>query len=419
MNKIKGKSLYLVLLSALILFFVSDALNKYFQVKYAIDVEDGDVFSNTISVSIYFRFLFELIFLYRIFINFNKTNAKGIFLLGLLFILFIFGQLIFVANYHNPNFSLSYQLTLFNKYIFVFIVFYAIRDIINYPYLFDKLMKMLGHLYIANSILIFIGAFLNITLLKSYFTQDYRYGFDGLIPAINEATLFYMIGISYFYFNYINKIQGIFPLLLCGAASMLLGAKAMYLFLFILIIYHIVFRAKLLYKFISLGFFVLVIAAAITFLMSQENAYLYEYFLLKYEDNGLIDAITSGRSEYVYTKFVANLDIWSWLNYLIGGTDQLKFMIEMDFFDGFLIFGSIGLVVYLLIYFKTLFKTLSIKSFRFFFCISFFLLAFLVGHFFASAMNSLYLNLIVLYFISKEEVGKVVQKNNLVLEVHD
>ncbi|WP_293784001.1 hypothetical protein [uncultured Pedobacter sp.] len=402
MNRIDNKSLRLILSSALVLFFISDALNKYFQVKYALAVEDGDVFSNTISVSIYVRFLFELIFLYRISTRFNKTALKGVTLMGWLFAIFIFGQVIFLFNYNNPDFRFGYQLTLFNKYIFVFIVYYAICDLVDYQLLITKTLSILGNIYIANSILIFLGATFNITLFKSYFTQDFRYGYDGLIPAINEATLFYMIGVSYFYFNYINKIQKIYPLLLCTAASLLLGAKAIYLFLFILAIYHIFFKAKLIYKFISLGFLALLAFGLFTFLISEENSYLYEYFIYKYEENGFLDAITSGRSAYIYTKFFDNLEIWNPVNYLFGGTDQLKFMIEMDFFDGFLIFGFVGIVIYFRLYFITLFRDITLKDFRLFFCISFFLLAFLVGHFFASAMNSLYLNLVVLYFYSKE-----------------
>lgn len=398
-----GKNLGFLISSALILFYMSDALNKYFQVRSSIVNAEGEIFRDSLSVSIFFRLVFEVVFLYLIVRFYDKKRKQGLMLIGGLFFSFIIGNLLFLLNYYDSNYSLSHHLTSFNKYIFVFIIFYAIKDIVNNTEAIDKIYKILKKIYFVNSCLILVGLLLNINLFKSYYNQEYRYGYNGLIPSINEATLFYMTGLSLFYFNYITQKKDFWLLVLCILASLLMGAKAMYLFLFLLLAYHILFKANYWQKVVSTIIIIVGTITLIPFLLRDKYSYLYDFFIYQYEKNGLLQTLTSGRSLFVITRFIENLEYWNFFNFLFGGTDQFKFYIEMDFFDLFLFFGAVGFVLFFVLYFKTLFGKLKRNTFRLFFCFSFFLIAFLAGHFFSSALNALYLNITVLYMIAHEK----------------
>lgn len=410
-NKNSSKLLNLVLSSALILFYLADGANKFIQIESASIYANGDVYSESFSASIYFRFLYELIFLFFIYKFYDKQRGKGIMLLFALFVSFIIGQFIFQLSYHNPGYNFVYHIVLFNKYIFLFIIYYGIKDVVQDKRVLIKLGKLLESIYVINSLLIFIGVAFQITLFKSYFSMDYRYGFDGLIGSINEATLFYIIGISFLYFNYLNQNKGFWSLWICIIASLLMGAKAMYLFLFLLLLHHIIFRANLVQKIVSVTVFILGILAALPTLLSDKYSYLYDFFIYMYEKNGLLSTITSGRSDFVMTKFLENLNLWNGFNYFFGGTDQFKFYIEMDFFDSILYLGIIGTVILMVLYFSTFFKKMKLGSVRLFFCVSFFLVAFMAGHFFSSAVNALYFNIALLYIYAFEK-NELKQFNN-------
>lgn len=401
-----GKNLGFIISSALILFYISDALNKYFQVRSSIINAEGEIFRDSLSISIFFRLAYEVIFFLLIMKFYDKERKQGLLLLLGFFCSFIIGNLTFLLAYYNPNYSLNYHLTLVNKYIFVFVVFYAIKDIINNNIALNKIYFVFKNIYLVNSSLIIIGLVLNVNLFKSYYNQDYRYGYNGLIPSINEATLFYMIGISLIYFNYITQKKDFWLLCFCIVTSLLLGAKAIYLFLFLLLSYHIIYKSNYWQKVVSATVLIVGAIISVPYLISDKYSYLYDFFIYQYEKEGLLFTITSGRSLFVVTKFLENIDLWNIINYLFGGTDQLKFYIEMDFFDSFLFVGIIGNIFLFTLYFKTIFKKVKYKSFRFFFACSFFILSFLVGHFFASAVNALYLN-IAMIFILKYEKDKL------------
>ena len=397
-----GRNLGHIISSALIFFYLSDAINKYFQVRSAA-INDGETFKDSFSVSIFFRLAYELIFLCLIFRFYDKQRKRGIELIAAIFCCFLIGNLVFLLSYSSPEYSLTYHVTLLNKYIFVFVTFYAIKDIVDNPVMLNKIYSIFKKIYWVNSTLIILGLIFNINLLKSYYNQEFRYGYNGLIPSVNEATLFYMIGISLFYFNYIRRKEDLFTLSLTIVSSLFIGAKAMYLFLFLLLGYHILFKANYWQKVVSgavvFSFFLVVIPI----LSDRKYSYLYEFLLFQYEKEGFLFTVTSGRSSFVITKFLDNLNLWGPINYFFGGTDQLKFYIEMDFFDSFLLIGLIGTILLFKLYFNSIFRRINYKNFRFFFMCSFFLVSFMVGHFFASAVNALYLNIAMLFMYKYED----------------
>jgi hypothetical protein len=387
-------SFYLVS-SALILFYISDGGNKYFQLgQYAND----DAIEDSFSISIYFRLLYEIFFASIILLNLNLTRRKIILAIIALILIFIIGQQTFLLNYGDPEYSIFHDFTLLNKYLYGFIIFGGIYKVVENWKDYSRLIKIYENIVVINSILVFAGLLFNITLFESYYSIDVRYGYDGLIPSVNEATLFYFIAISYFYYKHFIRKEKSWKIYMVITASLLLGTKTIYLFLLLLFIYHLITNLSLIKKIIYISLTSIVIPLLIIpVILDPRFSFLYASFTYFYDKEGFWFMITSGRSYFIQDRFVENLSHWNIINYFFGGTDQFKFMIEMDFFDLFLFLGALGSLVLFYLYYSTIFKNDNKIKFLSFFSFCYFFLAFLSGHIFSSATNALNLVLVVIF----------------------
>jgi hypothetical protein len=377
---------YFLVKSALYIFFISDACNKILYLLH----------SDFYRVSILFRSLYEGLFFLLILLFINETRLLFLKIFLSSFILFIAGQLIifFKAGY---DYNFPENISLFNKYFFVFIIFFAIYKLLYYPDKLQKILKAFERVLLINSVATFIGFFLQIDLLRTYTDNDFRYGYSGFIPAQNEATLFFFIAISYFYYqHFILKIKSkkfYFVLLSC----FLLGTKGIYLFLVLLLIFHFLYHSSLKTKLISLFTALSLLGGCLWYLTTESSQKVLGYFIYQAQRTGWLNTMLSGRNTHISTKGTDILYDWTIPNYFIGGMDQTKVNFEMDFFDLFFFLGIIGSTIFLALYFSSIFKFNILKPFNFFFVISFFAIAFFAGHFFASAINALYLCIISLY----------------------
>jgi hypothetical protein len=313
-------------------------------------------------------------------------------------LIFFIGQETFLFNYGDPDYSIFYHFTLLNKYLYVFIVFGGIYKVVENWKDYRGLIKIYENVVVINSMLIFAGALFSVKLFLSYYAQDYRYGYDGLIPSVNEATLYYFIAISYFYYKHFIRKEKSWKIYVVIIASLLIGTKTIYLFLFLLLIYHLITNLSLAKKIIYISVALIIIPLLIVpVILDPRFSFLYASFAYFYDKEGFWFMITSGRSYYIQDKFVENLSHWNIINYFFGGTNQLKFMIEMDFFDLFLFLGVLGSIVLFYLYYSTILKNNNKIKFLSFFSFCYFLLAFLSGHMFASATNALNLVMVVIF----------------------
>lgn len=376
--------------SALYVFFISDAINKillYFQ--YDIN-----------RVAIVFRAIYETIFIVLILIFLNKPRLTFIKVFISLFIFFLLGQIMFSYRF-NVEYNYIENVLIFNKYFFAFIIFFAIYKL-QYSYRFIEIISLLERIFIFNSICVIVGVLFSIELLRTYIDQPYRYGYSGFIPAQNEATLFFVLGISYFYYKkYILELKSKSFWLVLGSA-LLVGTKGIYFFMLLLIIYHFFSNSKAKTKLFAAIFLAAAIFALSVFLKTETAQTLLAYFIVKAEQGGITDMLLSGRLSSLIDKSQSILGNWNVFNYLFGGQDQNRFAVEMDFLDLFFFFGAVGSVTYLALYFYTFFKLQRNNTFQFFFIFSFFVLAFFGGHFFFSTTNALYLCLFSMYLISSQ-----------------
>jgi hypothetical protein len=383
--------------SALYVFFISDATNKmllYFQ--YDIN-----------RVAIVFRAIYEIIFIALILIYLNKARLTFIKVFFSLFVLFFLGQVMFSSRF-NVEYNYIENVLIFNKYFFVFIIYYAIHKL-QYSYRLIENISLLERIFIFNSICVVVGVLFSVELFRTYIDQSYRYGYSGFIPAQNEATLFFIIGISYFYYKkYVLdlKSKGFWWVV---SSALLVGTKGIYFFIILLIIYHFLSNSGVKTKLLS-AIFLAVASLAFSFFLKTETAQtLLGYFIVKAEQGGITDMLLSGRLASLIDKSQIIIGNWNIFNYLFGGQDQNRFAVEMDFLDLFFFFGVVGSIIYLTLYFYTLFKLQRNNTFQFFFIFSFFVLAFFGGHFFFSTTNALYLCLFSMYLISSQRMQKASQ----------
>jgi hypothetical protein len=172
-----------------------------------------------------------------------------------------------------------------------------------------------------------------------------------------------------------------------------------------LLTFHFLYFSSLRSKIITLCIIAAVIIGGYFYLQTDHSKILLEYFISRKNKNGWLTMILSGRNSFLFTKGSLIVENWNIINYFIGGQDQTRLYMEMDFFDLFFFLGIIGCAIYFSLYFSTLFRFNILKPFNLFFVFSFLTLAFFGGHFFASAVNSLYLCLVTMYF-------QFTQKNN-------
>ena len=380
---------YVLSKSALLFFFLADGCNKFLYLLH----------SDFYRVSILFRSIYEVLFLGLILLFINEVRLLFLKIFLLLFALFLTGQIFLSFNVYY-EYNLKENISLFNKYFFVFVIFFAIYKLQNFPDKFKNVVKLMENIFLFNSIITILGFIFHITLLRTYTDSDkiYRYGYSGFIPAQNEATLFFFISLCYFYYQRffcnIKSIKFFLVLLSC----FLLGTKGIYLFLAFLLIFHFFYFSSLKSKFITLLIIITVLIGGYFYLQTEHSRILLEYFISRKDKNGWLTMILSGRNSFISTKGSDVFSNWNIFNYFIGGQDQTKLYMEMDFIDLFFFMGIIGSVIYFALYFTTLFRFNVLKPFNFFFLFSFLTLAFFGGHFFASAVNSLYLCLVLMYF---------------------
>lgn len=373
---------YLVIVTTLVALFISDTLNKYTYVNF--QSED--------SISAVVRAIFEVIFILLLLFQLNKSNFYLVLSIFLLFLSFTFGHLYFFKGELERLVFLG-NFKVFNKYIFIFILYPPLKFLANRsPLLFNKVVSIFYFILLINSLLIFVGFFLDITLLRSYPFKSYRFGFSGVIPKINEATLFYFIAISFIYYKrYIQKIKSHKDYIIL-LAPLLLGAKGIYLFILLLLFYHIFSKKNKILSFLAVS--ISSVGAIFYFFKSPDKL---NYFIQQAQSMGFFSMLLSGRDNILHEYSGELLERWGIINYFFGGQDQTYRMFEMDFFDLFFFFGIVGSSFYLFLLFQTIFNLQLKKSFNLFLVITYFILAFLGGHFFASAINAFYLCILTLF----------------------
>jgi hypothetical protein len=342
-------------LSMFVLFLITDALNVIFP-----DIIPNDY---PFRMSAFSRGLCLIILISAYLIcNYKKLT---------LWIIIVFVSI---------NFLLFYQLTYalkdtlywsvnFGKIIFPFFFFWGLIYLSNKD--FKKLEKFFLFFIIVQICIVFLAFIFDWNIFWAY--NKARFGYSGLIIARNEASFFYVIAGRFIFAKWIETKQKIFLLILTGifASSLLLGAKAVYIFIISFIIYFFFFYIS---KYFKRKYLLILscLAAIILLIIGAYITGLLDFFINFYHEKGLITTVFSLRNELFMERVPLVLDNWTFINYLFGSMNPAASLIEMDIIDLFLFAGLIGSVIYYFMLFNTLFKFKSNNHLAWFLVIQFF-----------------------------------------------
>lgn len=383
---------FFILIFSFVIFYFSDGLSK---VLYRTGA-DFYRYSQIVKA------LFTVIILVYGIITLNKSKADILIVIILLVINFIIGQYFLSLKFHQLDFIENTNILF--KYLFPYIFFFLVSDIKKLEVPPKSLISVYKKIIGLNNILLLIGFIGGISFLSTY-KGPWRFGYDGLIFAQNEATFVFIFAITTFYYRkfYLKKKEIFFWIVLIP--SLLVATKGLYLFIVLLLIFHIFMRVPLI-KMIPmvvstfiLGYFLF--SSVINKILINS----YQVFMYMYDKGGLLYALLSGRDRFINKKLVPLLtEYWSFPNYLFGGQDIKEFYIEMGF-DIFLFFGLVGSFLYLYVFYKIFCLIPFERKFKLFFGLSLFTIIATAGHFFESGIAGIHFlfMLLIIHFSSQKQ----------------
>jgi hypothetical protein len=386
-EKLKSRLKENILVIYLLILFIIDVLNKF---------DFADFFPWSIILKLG-KFIFYFYFLSLIFLD--KKLIKIRWSLGIFVLIFIFNQ-----YFLHRHFSLGETISepfLNNIRLFILLLFpiifssYLSEKLKNYSQ-FKKIEKVYIILILIATICVIIGLIWNIKFFKTYST---RFGYDGIMPKSITASYFFISSIVYFYYSFVIKKRTEFKwlLILILGASSLIGTKAIYTFLFLLLAYHIIhfklYKNLLLYVISGFGLIsILVLRNELYELLKRHFTPLIEL----YEKNGLLTSLLSIRDQIFQYNISIYNEKWEWWNILIGGrVPELK-LFENSLLDLISFVGLIGMFIYLKIIQKNLFNSHETNdNFINFSIISIFIISMLAGQFFLNISGITYVLLTI------------------------
>jgi hypothetical protein len=263
-----------------------------------------------------------------------------------------------------------------------------------------------------NGVFIILGFLFEIEAFRTY-PGPWRFGYDGLIFAQNEASFIFIFALTIVYYRrfYLGIKEFFFWIILI--TSLLVATKAVFLYFFLLFLFHI-FKKVSLRNILTFGISALVIGYFL-FSTTVNKIFInsYNVFMYMYNKGGLWYALLSGRDEYIKDKLAPLIfEQWSFPNFIFGGQDVVTHYIEMGFIDLMLFFGVFGSVVYLFVFYK-IYRFLPFKKdFNLFFGIVFFLIIATAGHFFESGIAGIHF--IIMLLILRSYTGKALNKEHAI-----
>lgn len=288
-------------------------------------------------------------------INIKKVPKAIIVWSTLFFVMFTLNQCLnpLYLNYSSiKNSFLNGGIYYFIKYtyfIFAVAAFYSLEDKTKVA---KSILNLVEILILINSLFVLIGLFSNIELFRSYPYSD-RFGYNGLFNKTNEVSFLYIIILANGYYKFLKngKVNWL-RLIYITLISALLGTKTVWLFISMAGLFHILVQSKIRkkVKYIIIGSLFLAftfIDKILTFLFSMSP--FWNQFL---EKHSIVSLVFSLRDQALIRNMEYISENWDLINFFIGGAFYTQYyrLTEMDGPDLFLFFGTIGTVVYFMIF---------------------------------------------------------------------
>lgn len=385
--RISHKSLILLIIA---LIFVSDGINSVL-------LNLGGEFYR---VSIYVRLAGELYFLWLL-----ARDRRGLpTLAGFFFLCLVFvsGTLSMASAYSGIS-SVIENFVMLNKMVFFFISFKVLQ--LHFANSSDRarLLRLFEVLLVSQAIVIVVAFAFDLRIFAAYPDGQggvARFGYQGLIPAQNEISVFFIIAFFYFAPQVVHRRAALLMLSLVVVAALATGTKVS-LLLFPLSIIYIVYwllRGKT-NAFLYLTGLVCVLLivgwAARDYILHQLTPTIDFIGYRLNEGYTIIYVLTGGRSALVpdFLRFVSDASLPT---LLVGGYDQTSRLFEMDVLDVFARLGLIGGVFFYVWYLRTLLPSPVTGLTGILFVITLITVSTFAGHVVYSAIAGTYMGILLI-----------------------
>lgn len=294
----------------------------------------------------------------------------------------------------------------FIKYTFLFFLFPIINALDNTK--MNKIVNVLLWIAKINIIFIVIGFLFKVDVFKSY-PYTARYGYNGILPIQGAGSYFYIFMLSVVYYRYYVAYKMFkkaskktyIDMIIIVLGSLLVGTKAIFLFILLLFFIDVYFRLK--QKIILIS--TLVVSGIVFFLFCDAIVLAMLKFLNLHEslyiDNSLLTFLTSKRDILFHDAMNYISENWNIVNYFIGGIDFNTIRVEFEIVDIFLFFGVIGIIIYAL-FFKNVFFQKNQIIYNLILS-AILIISFLSGNLIGSITNTLFFCITVLYLKKLEK----------------
>ena len=360
---------------------------------------------NFFRVSIFIRFAGLIFFL--LLLIYKRKAGIIIAIIVFFYGVFLIGSLATSHNYENylwfENFSMI------NKMLFFFIVVQTLRTTFTNQKNRDRLFLVFEYILLLQSIVVILSFLFRIEMFASY-RSGIRFGYDGLIPARNEASAFFVIAFFYFLWKFHIQQKGLIQLFLVALAALITGTKVVLVIPIIILMY--VTREIIGMKGLKLRkqyFFATMIVLSIVTIAFLQSDFIINtitptlnYYSVRLDKLGfsILDILLSGRhfrTEVFISEFLPR---FNFVNYIFGGHDIAKFATESDLVDVFIRLGLIGGSLFFFLYLKFLLPTGQPITFTHLLFVFIWIgISVTAGHIVFSAINGGYLAILV-FFIS-------------------
>jgi len=366
--KIKNsKFKYYFLSVLLILFFVTEAINKYTIFTIGEPVSFAKIVKGLV-----------LVFCAG-WITFINKLYREILIVILLFALFVLGQ-IFIA----PNFNRTIILNVI-KYFFPLILFLYFNN--NQKEDTSLLLFLFEKIALVNSLCIIAGLVFSVTFFHTY--GGSRFGYNGFLVSSATSTYFYFFILFHYFITYKHKLFNRIERIVVIASLVIVGTKSIYLLLLILAVLFFIYHIHSRWKLYMISFLSLLILGFLYFIFFK-----YDVFESIIKEKGVLASITSLRSEIIFEQMIPFIENnWDIMNYVVGGINNISTRPQMAFIDLFYFFGILGGIIYLKLYWNSFFNFRTNLTEKIFFALLF-AICFISGNFFINATTVIYMLII-------------------------
>ncbi|WP_034260106.1 hypothetical protein [Altibacter lentus] len=276
----------------------------------------------------------------------EKRSRYLLYAIGVLIVTFLLSQAV-INDTSAYVYRIRENLVYLSRLLFLPITFLIFAPLLKSEEKVNKLFRFFEILFFINCGLMIVGAIFDVHVFRTYISFK-RYGYMGIYNSNNQASFYFMFMIAVYYYKTLFLSCKPYKLIIAVACSLLLGTKKMYFFFPLLLAFDFFYFKRYLQKWFWIGL-VGIICLGVVFYRAISSFITDKFKVLVeiYHEQGLITSITSTRNiELSNTISQVVLPKWSFLNYILGGSEFYNHRPEMEFFDIYFFFGIVGICIF-------------------------------------------------------------------------